>query len=808
MDTTEQTKVPISKSSIIPPPCIDPSDSAPRRSAPSNSTLFASVQPDSVFPALSCSAAPGSDSALPAPQSLNRPSDNKTIPARTTRAEKRQKKRAAKNLQTHNALQTPFPFPYKKVSQHPLPFRPSPPPIPAHSAVSTLPFPGQMVPPASPISEMGDGNPANPLAQRPMHLAPNGGPLIVDQANDSLANRPRVTSTQQTALKPVPSITKQLKVTMYKGFPIKTDCKISRKAAGECILRAVVHVLSREFNYITKDTFVQAYRALFGCPGMRTFQDAGILDSKVLSNIIETSIHKSTRFYRLNPAYFQRISSEQLGVHLPEKKMLFPKYAREAVPRIQQMPLRVIMQMTADVDVRLISIGENYGILCPTELNNNVPFHDLRRYLCLWHPASKWTPNHAAHIPDKDMWWSCDENIRIDQYAVWYTKALESGMEGKRARNAIERHANRILQPSEDERQKELARLLDGAPGRQKGKGRALPQSLGSDNGVIILDDEDSESWPVLRASNPASPATNNPAGPSISGPSMQTLSTPARSTPNEQRPQMEPEASTQPTDIAKGKNTHQSKPVPLPSSLPADVEPPTSVTSAPGVLESLSLRYQRDEINLQERDNRMDVVEETSTEGQDRALESGTAVPAKVSQANQMKTMLRQQRFKPYPGVSSVDTGSTLTKASYQKKALLGLSRTPGGGSGSGSTTQKKGSKPLGFIPPSGDGIFTLPRPILPPLGGQASPSSEMASATLNDQTGAMLGTEGSNLLMAGQFLGTTSRDQILKARREALEKIIEYTWKMPMRMDRAAWANGAASGSPSSSMAVSPTP
>ncbi|KAF9354858.1 hypothetical protein BGX26_007270 [Mortierella sp. AD094] len=597
-------------------------------------------------------------------------------------------------------------------------------------------------PVAQPATNRSSTAMSSPAAQPATNRSKNASPVIVSRGSAG-------------------DLQLELQPAMLEGIPIVTGNKVSRKAAGECILRAVVYTLSRNYAFISKDLFMQLYRNNFGCPGLDDkpmILDAGLLDNKMVAPIIQVQVLNHVKYYRLIPAYFERFGMPQ-NLHSTTKKQptLFADHNKSKLPPIQALTPNAVMALVEDFDTRFINIATIFPELCPSRLCKSAGLQEFSRFIPLWcpelHPSATVPPKLISPTKPNSM---TDDELNQLQIAtvppklfgLLLQKARGTGMAAKRARIMLIRHSARLLQPLEDERLKIRRQLL--------------------------------QTHPLANTSNSPLTSTNS---------SGRNIPTPVPQQAEQLKDKNEvivpsPELTTAMEDM----------------NMDIDAQLPnfSSSTKAPESTPILNIevtRYTADQLSVGSQQamihshvlsETMDIPGETLAQEQDGTLKSGTQGHIKPSQGSQLRAMLKQERFKPYPSLNETNGGSALSKnGSSQKKALPNHSKTSGSGGSSGSaenSNHKKEMNSLGYIPPSGDGIFTLPRPILPPLEGRAGPMSGMPPMASFDPSISVAGMEESNLMMSGTLLRPT-RDQILKERREALNQVIEYVWKLPMR-------------------------
>ncbi|KAF9204224.1 hypothetical protein BGZ49_005566 [Haplosporangium sp. Z 27] len=540
-----------------------------------------------------------------------------------------------------------------------------------------------------------------------------------------------------------------LQPAMFRDKPIVTGNKILRKAAGELILRATVFILSRGYAYMSKNLLLQLYRESFGCPRLNNNSSSHtFLDHKILGPIIEVQLVNNIKYYRLIPTYFEKGGIPDIPLPVAYTKPMYYDVDNKAgLPPFHAVSKQSISSLIKDFDTRFINIATSFPDLCPSQLIPDLlEFH---RYLPLWYPElhpSAVVPRDlisvpkSSQIPDNLLNFQGD-TLPYPMFGQLLEKGKGTGMPAKRARILLMRYSVRVLQPLEDERLRRRKELL--GPDTPTRKDDSPPTTLGT------LDIKTKEQTPhQAKRSN------------DLTGPSLDV-------TPSKEDIGMEIDAV-----------------------LPTPKETPMSTTTLNAGATSRmtdihSTRDQHTGIHPTVISEPMDVTVGTLTQEQDKSTNSETLGAVKPSQGSQLRAMLKQGRFKPYPSLNEPIGGSALSKnGSGQKKAAPSHSKMLGSGGNSGDVDnhQKKGKKSLGYIPPSADGIFTLPRPILPPLEGGAGLMNEVPPMVPFGPM-ASVGMEESNLIMSGTLLRPT-RDQILKERREALEEIIEYVWRLPMRI------------------------
>lgn len=656
------------------------------------------------------------------------------------------------------------------------------------------------------------------------------------------------------------------------GIPVVSDNKTSNKAQGESILRATVHVLSRDFTWMSKELFLMLYQQLFGSPrpgDMDKLEVQSFLGSKTTTDFIQVMVKDNTKWYRLNPAYFENITTLlSLPPLMTMDNLFFSMSNRMGLPPIRPMDPRIVANMVTQLEPKLISIGWRYDALCPSRILDSEPLYDLRRYLTVWHPISP--PNLSGHTIQA-------ANSTTQDFGELLQKARGCGMEAKNARKYLSSHSSKMLDPIERERQEEIARMLklcervhsddsNSSMTTDRGTSKRVERVFATRQVYELIDsDNDMDVDDIDFCTSTRNPRVSTTAGRTVREDNEKATASEKcleGTLDQERQTKRWPESgltqevaqnSTRPAKLesplkpmfsmrdpcgSKSGNEFNDESVSDPESRTSLQSPISTsrpidhgalISAAPGLpisqdsllkrrhTEGQPFSDQHAMVKLMDRIEFVDLTKVSDKEGDPSHVNLKTLknisglhaeervdsrkhdhVMAKtqgltsrklgVSKPNQegQRQISKQQRFRPYPGAVQANEISSYVN---------------GNSSDSGNVPSTQGGKALGYIPPSEDGVFTLPRPILPPLDRKGiRPSGNLPTVQPPDVS--IVGREESNLTMAGQLLSTT-RDQILKARRAALDEIIDFAWKMPLNVDRVGTMNHAAPGLPSSSTA-----
>ncbi|KAI8353544.1 hypothetical protein B0O80DRAFT_452485 [Mortierella sp. GBAus27b] len=582
---------------------------------------------------------------------------------------------------------------------------------------------------------------------------PNTSPELISPIPKHEPNEPAETAPTSLADK-----WHTIKIGVVDREPIVNDNKISNRAMGECIIRAAVHVLSRDFAYMTKDLFFNVYRHEFGNSGADQQHEQAFLSWKALKDIIQGTTTLNDNYYRLNPAYFQDIAVK-LGLPPPSVKHddLFCSMSnRVALPPIRPLDPRIVANVITQLESRLINIGSRYEGLLPSRFIHG-PLYDFRHYLTVWHPVRM--PKLSDHFVPTP---SASGSSPSQTFSQLIQKAKGSGVQAKNARKALTNHSAKVLAVIEKERQDEYARMLTQYETETNAGSSDMDKDLNqaSDTRQVyeVIDSDSS-----MEIDDPVSHGLTS---------APEILATPGGSTDSKSK------------------------------------APERTLERAPSpIVQELMLRRscattkhgQTEVVDLTE-DAEGETIPQPPPIVHEAAAGTSLPRPLKLSTYQEPiinKGSLKAQRFAPYPTLKA-NEGSFSLKKNDHKMVSPGHSR----GSGSmGSIQIAQG--PFSYTPPPGN-VFTLPRPTLPPVDRKDGSSVGTSfSIVQRAQSGTIVGADGSNLVTGGQ---QHSRGQIIKDRREALDKIIDLVWKT-LEMPREGAMKEPAFGSSSSAQRLPPS-
>ncbi|KAF9930424.1 hypothetical protein FBU30_000475 [Linnemannia zychae] len=510
---------------------------------------------------------------------------------------------------------------------------------------------------------------------------------------------------------------------------------IIRRAAGECIIRAFLHIMSRNFAYISYDLFLALYAEAFECPNLTDeLKHDSMLNGKPFKSIIEVKCGGSPplKYYRLNPRYFlelgNRVNEEvqYLKQEPDSHEIYYDLTNRDELPAITPLPPSVVRQLLNNWELKLLNITAHYYAFIPASWSAVASLNDLLPFISYWYMPQN---QFSEYISPLNKSTSKTTPADISSTKVISNKAIlaETASAEPKIMSTIAENASMspvprplavsdsINPPTVDRVSLVYELLLEAAkqPGRPGREGRRLlrmheqqlvnvnldvpPQitailgdkGLSDDSDMELDDDNDDDAPSVIDLTPTPVPMTVSPST----------------------------------------NNTH-------------------SATSDSNPL--LAIETQSNGAILQDH-NPADL--NTMEQHKDR-ISDGISGPVRFSMKN--------TRYLPYADKHT--SRNVFDSDSGRKSKSLGEDGPLAKVRSDLSRSDRSSNKSLP----------TLPRPALPPLDGQEAPSTDsIAFAMLARNVDSDLTTP----------LLRRSRDDILKQRREAMNKIIEYTMRLPMR-------------------------
>ncbi|KAG0274639.1 hypothetical protein BGZ95_009581, partial [Linnemannia exigua] len=210
------------------------------------------------------------------------------------------------------------------------------------------------------------------------------------------ANIPKAKQTVPTpAARTVPNgeqLTLQLQAAITTNSSKKLT-NIIKKAAGECIVRAFLYIMGRNFAFMSQDLFMTLYREAFGCPNLTDAHvKDSMLDAKLFKTMIDTKIDigpPSRKFYRLSPVFFHVLegrTNEQANIPPTQpKEPLFDVTNRDNLPPPTPLPPAMVRYLLDGWDLKLHNVSVMHYSFTPARWPTIAPLNDLQPFLAYWY---------------------------------------------------------------------------------------------------------------------------------------------------------------------------------------------------------------------------------------------------------------------------------------------------------------------------------------------------------------------------------------------------------------------------------------
>jgi hypothetical protein len=497
---------------------------------------------------------------------------------------------------------------------------------------------------------------------------------------------------------------------------------IVKKAAGECIVRAFLYIMGRSFSFMSLDLFLNLYREAFGCPKLTEahIRDS-MLEAKLFKTMIETKVENGSPQRK-----YYRLST------------IFFRVLESRTNSSAEIP-------TARKDVMYdLANKANLPPITP------IPQAMVKYLLDGWDlKLHNIAVQHYAYTPAR---WPTVAPLNDLQpfLAYWYTPQYEFSQHMTPPKTAVPAKTKTGSTPSSTTPSSPAATTSTSQGSTSNSTptidGNALVFELLLDT-AKLQGKPGKEARRLLRMHEQRLIDADINVPPQVSAVlEDDTLSD-----------NSDMELDDDDEDDAPAAIDLTPAPVPMTVCPPANDNTPTPVTFT-RVIENLSNGATLSDQGPAVQSSQFPVKNHSQMSTQNKGkMPDRTSGPVRIN--------MKQERYQPYLDMHTGE-GSPGSDSGKQSKLM-----------GEDGTSMKGSSGlPRSGIPFNRN-LPTLPRPSLPPLEGQGSSSS-------NPMTLAMLaGGVGSDMTTTEPLL-RRSRDDILRQRRMAMNKIIEYTMKMPMRM------------------------
>ncbi|GJJ78656.1 hypothetical protein EMPS_11015 [Entomortierella parvispora] len=243
--------------------------------------------------------------------------------------------------------------------------------------------------------------------------------------------------------------------------------KVLRRAGGECILRCVLHVLSRRFAFVSRDLFRVVYHKVYGS----NIGDYNRFVQKPWKKFIDCRTNGRGTFYRLNPSYFLEIA-KSAGLPCPDTNLSAEYSDIKLLPPITPMDPKLIKIFSSKLESSHCNLYTTDRILLPRILRPDVPLQDFQQYLRVWNSVSRSPLPNPPKIQSEPK--PLPKKLKIgditpqiyDQYIE--AAASSSGMQAKRTRKVLTAYSTKMMRPIEEQRQALLSSTLNNTESETK----------------------------------------------------------------------------------------------------------------------------------------------------------------------------------------------------------------------------------------------------------------------------------------------------------------------------------------------------
>ncbi|KAG0039240.1 hypothetical protein BGZ82_009086 [Podila clonocystis] len=295
-------------------------------------------------------------------------------------------------------------------------------------------------PPQRPRSSARGGSPGflYPPAARPHGLPQK--PVV---ASSSSTKAP---AKKATAVQPTKVSTGSTRVT--------SDNKILRKAGGEAIIRAFVHVMSRGYIYMSKELIARLYRQQFISDKLSgPVPDWNILDCKLMRELVEVTPIQAVKYYRLNEPFFNTLEPAGFTISAFPAPPSTPFTSEQlaTLPAVQPFSDQIIRTLCSKYANKVDNFGFRFSSLIPSRTGGVLD--DMATFIELWHPSLGSKTGPATPVNKKGKEVVSRFEMTDEKFDDLMAESLRRGSSGKQANKILKNFSASILKPLEEQRQ-------------------------------------------------------------------------------------------------------------------------------------------------------------------------------------------------------------------------------------------------------------------------------------------------------------------------------------------------------------------
>ncbi|KAG0078072.1 hypothetical protein BGZ92_001643, partial [Podila epicladia] len=235
---------------------------------------------------------------------------------------------------------------------------------------------------------------------------------------------------------------------------VTSNNKVLRKAGGEAIIRAFVHVMSRGYIYMSKELIARLYKQQFISDKLDgPVPDWNILDCKLMRELVEVTPIQGVKYYRLNEPYFNTLESAGFTIStLPAPPSTpFTSEQLATLPAVQPFSDQVIRTLCNKYANKVDNFGLRFSSLIPSHTGGVLD--DMAPFIELWHPSLGPKTGPAAPVNKKGKEVVSRFDMTDEKFDELMTESLQRGSSGKQANKILKNFSSTVLRPLEEQRQ-------------------------------------------------------------------------------------------------------------------------------------------------------------------------------------------------------------------------------------------------------------------------------------------------------------------------------------------------------------------
>ncbi|KAG0363990.1 hypothetical protein BG005_000022 [Podila minutissima] len=311
--------------------------------------------------------------------------------------------------------------------------------------------------PQKPRSSTRGGSPGflYPPAARPHGLPPK--PVV---ASSSSAKAPTKKATPVQPTKKVTPVQPTKKATPVQPTKVSADSarvisnnKVLRKAGGEAIIRAFVHVMSRGYIYMSKELIGSLYKQQFISHKLDAPVDWNILDCKIMRELVEVTPIQGVKYYRLNKPFFNTLESARFTKSTTPAPPSTPFTSKQlaTLPAVQPFSDQAIRTLCNNYANKVDNFGFRFSSLIPSRTGGVLD--DMAPFIELWHPSLGSETGPATPVSKKGKEVVSRFDMTDEKFDELMAESLQRGSSGKQANKILKNFSSSILKPLEEQRQ-------------------------------------------------------------------------------------------------------------------------------------------------------------------------------------------------------------------------------------------------------------------------------------------------------------------------------------------------------------------